>query len=227
MDFQRMYAYTEALAANNNRAWFHDNHDFYEQAREDFLMVLDVMKFVLAKYAPELGDELLLCDPKTFMYRIARDMRYSQGKPPYNPAFRAYLSPDKKRFLPISYFIAIGPAGCVLESGVWPFTAQQLGRLRGYIAINYEELADIEAEYGFRLGGERLKRVPRGFEPDHPATEWLKLKYFLFEHEFSPADCRELDSFAEAAGSAVRRMEPLRKYLAAAFNDRVYLPDEE
>ncbi len=66
--------------------------------REDFLMVLDVMKFVLAKDAPQIGDELLFENPKNFMYRIPRDMRYSKNKTPYNPAFRAYLSPHKRTF---------------------------------------------------------------------------------------------------------------------------------
>lgn len=80
MDFGRMLGYTEALSKNNDRTWFHDNHRQYEQAQEDFLMVLDVMKFVLAKDAPQIGDELLFENPKNFMYRIPRDMRYSKTK---------------------------------------------------------------------------------------------------------------------------------------------------
>ena len=83
MDFGRMLGYTEALSKNNDRTWFHDNHRQYEQAQEDFLMVLDVMKFVLAKDAPQIGDELLFENPKNFMYRIPRDMRYSKNKTPY------------------------------------------------------------------------------------------------------------------------------------------------
>ena len=70
MDFSRMLGYTEALSKNNDRTWFHDNHKQYEQAQEDFLMLLDVMKFVLAKDAPEIGDQLLFENPKNFMYRI-------------------------------------------------------------------------------------------------------------------------------------------------------------
>ena len=76
-------------------------------------MVLDVMKFVLAKDAPQIGDELLFENPKNFMYRIPRDMRYSKNKTPYNPAFRAYLSPHKKDFLPLSYYIHISHERCI------------------------------------------------------------------------------------------------------------------
>ena len=70
MDLSRMLGYTEALSKNNNRTWFHDNHRQYEQAQEDFLMLLDVMKFVLAKDAPQIGDQILFENPKNFMYRI-------------------------------------------------------------------------------------------------------------------------------------------------------------
>ncbi len=222
MDFSRMLAYTEALSKNNDRTWFHDNHKQYEQAQEDFLMLLDVMKFVMAKDAPELGDQLLFENPKNFMYRIPRDMRYSKNKTPYNPAFRAYLSPRKKDFLPLSYYLHISSERCIIEAGAWPWETKQLSRLREHIAYNYEELDAICAENGLTVWGEQLKRTPRGYEPDHPAAEWLKYKFWLTEYLFTPDDLRDLDTFAEAAGAAVRRFEPFRQFLMAAFDDRIY-----
>lgn len=222
MDFSRMLGYTEALSKNNDRTWFHDNHRQYEQAQEDFLMVLDVMKFVLAKDAPQIGDELLFENPKNFMYRIPRDMRYSKNKTPYNPAFRAYLSPHKKDFLPLSYYIHISHERCILETGAWPWETKQLNRLREYIAYNYEELDAICAENGFMVFGEQLKRTPRGYEPDHPAADWLRYKFWLTEYSFTSDDLRDLDAFAEAAGAAVRRSEPFRQFLMGAFDDRIY-----
>ena len=70
MNFDRMLAYTEALSRNNDRTWFHDNHKQYEEAREDFLMLLDIMKFVVAQEAPSIGESLIFENPKNFMYRI-------------------------------------------------------------------------------------------------------------------------------------------------------------
>lgn len=219
MDFSRMLSYTEALSLNNERTWFHDNHKQYEQAQEDFLMVLDVMKFVLAKEAPQIGDQLLFENPKNFMYRIPRDMRYSKNKTPYNPAFRAYMSPQKKNFLPLSYYLHISHEGCYLEAGAWPWEAGQLNRLREYIAYNYEELDLLVIENGLDVTGAMLKRTPRGYEPDHPAADWLKYKFWLTEYSFSPDELRDLDAFADAAGRAVSRFEPFRQYLMGAFND--------
>lgn len=80
-----MLAYTEALSRNNDRTWFHDNHKQYEEAREDFLMLLDIMKFVVAQEAPSIGESLIFENPKIFMYRIPRDMRYSRARSRITP----------------------------------------------------------------------------------------------------------------------------------------------
>lgn len=225
MDFNRMLSYTEALSKNNDRIWFHDNHKEYELAQEDFLMLLDVMKYVLAKDAPQIGDMLMFENPKNFMYRIPRDMRYSKNKEPYNPAFRAYLSPHKKNFLPLSYYVHISHDRCIIETGAWPWETQQLNRLREHIAYNFEELDDIVAENGLLVWGEQLKRTPRGYDADHPAADWLRYKFWLTEYSFTNDDLCDLDSFSDAAGAAVRRFEPFRQFLMAAFDDRVC--DEE
>ena len=217
MDFKRMLAYTDALSKNNNRQWFHDNHDEYDDAKDDFLALLDIMKLVIAQEAPEIGDSLLFENSKNFMYRIPRDMRYSKAKEPYNPAFRAYFSPKKKLFLPLSYYLHISHEGCYLESGAYPWESKNLNRLRSFIATNYEELESIIDENGLVLLGEKLKRVPNAFEAGHPAAEWLKYKFYLVEYDFSPEDLTGFNAFTDAAAKAIRRFEPLRKFFSAAF----------
>ena len=42
------------------------------------------------------------------------------------------------------------------------------------------------------LDGQQLKRVPRGFDPDHPAADYLRHKRFL-------AGCKRPPSFATGA----------------------------
>ena len=217
MDFKRMLAYTDALSKNNNRQWFHDNHDEYDDAKDDFLALLDIMKLVIAQEAPEIGDSLLLENSKNFMYRIPRDMRYSKAKEPYNPAFRAYFSPKKKLFLPLSYYLHISHEGCYIETGAYPWESKNLNILRSYIATNFEELDSIVFENDLAVYGEKLKRVPAGFTADHPAADWLKYKFWLVEYAFTPDDLTDFAAFAAAASTAIRRFEPLRKFFSAAF----------
>lgn len=217
MNFERMLAYTDALSKNNNRVWFHDNHADYDDAKEDFLTLLDVVKLEIAQQVPELGDRLLFENSKNFMYRIPRDMRYSKAKEPYNPAFRAYFSPKKSNFLPLSYYLHISHEGCYIETGAYPWETKNLNILRSYIATNFEELDEIVFENGLAVYGEKLKRVPAGFTADHPAADWLKYKFWLVEYTFNPDDLTDFTTFASAASTAIRRFEPLRKFLSAAF----------
>ena len=217
MNFEKMISYTEELSKNNNRTWFHDNHKDYEDAKDDFLALLDIMKLVIGQESHAIGDSLIFENAKNFMYRIPRDMRYSAGKEPYNPAFRAYFSPRKKDFLPLSYYLYVSHERCSLGTGAYPWRPQDLNRLREHIMYNYEELESIIIENGILIYGEKLKRVPRGFDASHPAAEWMKHKYYLTQYDFTTEEMRDFNTFAEAAAEQVRRFEPLRLYLSAAF----------
>ena len=217
MNFNRIFDYTKALSLNNNRTWFHDNHKQYEEAQADFLFLIDQLRYVLMQEAPALGDSIMFTPAKAFMYRIPRDMRYSKNKEPYNPAFRAYFSPDKKEFLPFGYFVYISAERCSIGTGAYPWEAKQLNTLREYIACNFEELDAIVAENGLDVYGKELKRCPRGYDENHPAGEWLKYKRFLVNYRFSGDELKDFDSFTDAAAEAVRRFEPLRKFLNDAF----------
>ena len=116
MDFKRIMNYCENLQLNNNRTWFHENHGEYELAKKDFLGFLDMLRFVINDEAPEVGKSIMYMEPKEWMYRIARDMRFHKNGPPYNPAFRAYISSDRKSRKPIGYFLRICPGSSCTDN---------------------------------------------------------------------------------------------------------------
>ena len=218
MNFDRIFAYTKALSENNDRTWFHDNHRDYELAKADFTLLVDMLKYEVIKLDTEFSESLLFTEPKDLMYRIPRDMRYSKSKEPYNPSFRAYLSPFKKDFLPFSYYVRIAHDGCFMGTGVWTWLPEQVNTLRSYVARNYEELDMLVAEGGLHLTGDKLKRMPRGYDEDHPAGEWLKHKSFFVSYTFKPEELESFESCAEAAAREMRRFEPLRRYFTEAYN---------
>lgn len=217
MELERILAYTAELDKNNNRTWFHDNHAQYELARQDFLELCDGMKLAIAELSPELGDSIMFTPPKAFMYRIPRDMRYSYGKEPYNPAFRAYFSPDKKKLLPMSYFLYLSHRGCSISGGAFTWEPEQINRLREHILRNGEEFERIIAQNGLEIHGKLLKRVPRGYPADHPMSEWMKYKHFLVERPFFDDELTSGEALISAAKEAIRSFEPLRLFLSAAF----------
>ena len=94
MPFDRMLGYCADLRDHNDRTWFHENHRRYEEAKKDFLALLDQLRYVIAEASPEIGGDILYMDARDWVYRIARDMRFYKNVPPYNPSFRAYISAD-------------------------------------------------------------------------------------------------------------------------------------
>ena len=75
MEFEQILNYSVALAANNERSWFHANHKQYEGAKAAFADLLECMRFAMIQAVPALESDLLYMPVKSWMYRTARDMR--------------------------------------------------------------------------------------------------------------------------------------------------------
>ena len=216
MSFERMLRYTEALRAHNDRTWFHETHDEYLRARSDFLALLEQLRFVIADASPEIGGDILYMNAKDWVYRIARDMRYYKNRPPYDPSFRAYISADRKSWLPIGYFLCVERGNTVFGTGMFLEETAAVNRVRDFIAANQEEWEAILEENDLPFGGDMLKSLPRGYSPDHPAAKWLRYKNWLVEYAFPDESLDSFDDFAAEIGVLVRRTEPFRKFLLEA-----------
>jgi hypothetical protein len=62
------------------------------------------------------------------------------------------------------------------------------------------------------LRGERLQRVPRGFDRDHPAAEYLKFRQFLAGCEYPP-DFATSRKFYAGVLNVFRQVAPLTTFL--------------
>lgn len=216
MDFKRILDYCAGLEANNQRVWFHENHKWYEEARSDFHELLEIVRFSIGDGAPELWESIMYSNVKDWCYRIARDMRYSQGKPPYNPSFRAYISADKKSSLPIGYFLRIAPGRSCFGTGLYMEKTADINQVRDFIAANWELFQQTILESGFTLTGSSLKTMPRGYDKDHPAAELLKMKNWMVTYDFEDRELTDFESFDLQIRELTRRMEPLRQLLYRA-----------
>ena len=216
MPFDRMLSYCADLRSHNEREWFHENHRRYEEARKDFLALLDQLRYTIAEASPEIGGYILYMNAKDWVYRIARDMRYYKNVPPYNPSFRAYISADRKSWLPIGYFLCVEPGATIFGTGLFLEETAAVNRVRDYIAANQAEWEAILEEGRLTLEGDRLKTLPRGYAPDHPAAKWLRYKNWLVTRHFPDGELGSFDDFAAEIAALVPRLEPFRKFLLAA-----------
>lgn len=218
MDFQNMLCYCADLAQHNERSWFHEHHDRYDEARHDFRALLERLRFTIAEHAPALADDILYLPADRWTFRIPRDMRMNRDQPPYNPSFRAYISPDRKDWRPVGYFLSIAPGDCVFGTGIWNPDTKQQARLRAYLALNWEELTDILLRGGLTLEGEPRKTLPREYPPEHPAAQWLRLRSWMTVAKLDDAVQGSFDDYCSRIAELLARMEPLRQYLLDAAN---------
>ena len=216
MDFKRIMTYCEKLQLNNNRTWFHENHDEYDEARKDFLGFIDRLRFVINDEAPDIGKSIMYMEPREWMYRVARDMRFHKNGPPYNPSFRAYISPDRKSWLPIGYFLCVAPGRSCFGTGSWCDTTAKMNNIRHYISKHFDEFQKILNETNISVNGDKLKSMPRGFSADDPAAEYIKMKNWEMIYFIPDEDIDDFEEFLQELTFFITKMEPMRQFLLKA-----------
>lgn len=169
------------LAANNNKSWFSANKDRYQT-----YLLGPAQAFVM-----ELGQRLqtlsesVQFDTRTngsgTLMRIYRDTRFSQDKTPYktNISGLFWEGEGKKTECP-AFGFQLTVDGMGLMAGMFGFSKELLQAYRE--AVDNEEfgaelgvvLAAIRERTGYSVIGEYYKRVPRGFNPNHPRADLLR-----------------------------------------------------
>lgn len=228
MNFEKMLRYCTQLELHNERSWFHapENYQLYTAAKEEFIELVDELKYRIANIAsPELAEKLIFADTKKMLYRIPRDMRNHRNKPPYNPRWAADLSGDRHSMLPVGYFIHIQPDNrSFFGSGAWCPDGETLLNVRSYISENFDRFTDALKQSGYSVNGTRLKNVPRGFDPEDPAAEYLKFKEWLVDRPFPDEELRDFDSFIDTVAETAARIEPVRRFFNDALSQKKRCP---
>ena len=96
-----------------------------------------------------------------------------------------------------------------------------LKRIRKKIASEYKPLEKLLAEKNFKkefpngITGESLKRIPQGFEEDHPAAVLLKLKSFTFGSDLTKKDLMS-PSLPKLLTKKIAIAQPILEFFAQA-----------
>jgi len=217
---QEFFAFYDELGTNNERAWFQENKPFYERAVQT-----PMLRFIEAM-GPRLAEisKHLLADPRRnggSMFRIYRDTRFSKDKTPYKThcacQFRHVLGKDVHA---PGLYMHFSQREFVLGGGIWRPSSAELEKIRTYIDENPEQWIRARDNAEFRamyeLGGESLKRPPKGYAADHPLLVDLKRKDFVAMRAMMPPDLLREDLLDEVARSYMA-CKPFIKFLCDAL----------
>jgi len=208
------------IKKNNNREWFHANKPVYEPYKKDYQSLISQF---LAAMAP-LDPSLKHLEIKDCQFRINRDIRFSNDKSPYKTNLAIWMSAGQKNTNLAGYYIHIEPGASFIAGGVyWP-DAVDLKKIRKEIAFFHDDLQKIVVEKKFKsVFGEldrsetnSLKTAPKGFEKDHPAIEFLKLKCFTATEKIDDAMLSDKD-FVSKVSNKLIALKPLNEFLNRAL----------
>ena len=161
------------LEANNDRDWFKTNRARYD----DYLLQ---PARALAEQLADFGE--------------ARFFR------PYNDT-RFHMRPPIKEQLGVAigygggggFYFELSLDGLLIGAGIHAPASDQLERFRTTIddprrATGFEKAVDRAEKAGLGVPPPELKRAPRGYSPDHPRVERLRLKELTVfrRHELEP-----------------------------------------
>jgi uncharacterized protein (TIGR02453 family) len=211
---RRSLAFLRALKRNNRRDWFQPRKEQFDaDVREPMLAIVERLADDLRSIAPEI-----VVDPKTAMYRIYRDTRFSENKTPYKTHVAAVFPwRGLAKHEGAGLYFHVSPDEVWMGGGMYSPQTAQLHAVRDHIAGNVRRMRAIVESPGFRrqvgeLEGERLQRVPHGFPKDHAAAEYLKYRQFLAGRELPPAfACNP--KFYSTLIAVFRQVAPLARFL--------------
>lgn len=175
--------FLRGLAKHNDRDWFQKNKPAFEVAQQNFLGLVTSLIYGMSDYDESIAG----IDPKSCVFRIYRDVRFSKNKAPYKNHFGAYICAGgrKSTSLP-GYYIHIEPGGkSIFGAGFYMPEKEILQNFRNEIIRPNSRIVKMLADKSFRkffpdtVEDDKAKTIPRGFDKEHPQAELLKLKHFV------------------------------------------------
>jgi len=171
------------LSKNNNKPWFEAHRKQYDDAKNDFAGFVQSIIQAHGKKDPSIAH----LKAKDCMFRINRDVRFSKDKSPYKNNMGAYLNKGGKKSIFGGYYFHCQPGQSFVGGGLWMPMPPELGKVRQEIDYNFDAFKKIITSKKFKAVYDGLSkdpeytltRLPKGYETDNPAAEYLKLKSFV------------------------------------------------
>ena len=219
-----LFDFLRELKVNNNREWFTANKARYEQAVKQPLLDF-IADF--GKSLPEISPHYQAIPKATggSMFRIYRDVRFSPDKTPYKTAAAVQFRHEEgKNVHAPGFYLHMEPGGVFAGCGIWQPDTQTANKIRTAIVEEPDlwlaAIQDTTFKKTYTLGGDSLKRPPKGFDPDHPLVEDLKRKDFIGSVELSEqAACQEdfLAHYVDMCKAACPLMQFLTEAVGLAW----------
>ena len=217
------FAFLRALEKNNNKKWFDANRDRYQEH-----VVGPAKSFVVA-----MGAEMQKSISKSIVAnpsgnsgslgRINRVIRFSKDKTPYNThlQFTFWEEPGTKKTSP-GFMVWVSAKGVGYGAGKYGLDKNELATFRDAVDKDKSGKALVAAIKKATRGGASLnsphyKKVPKGFDAEHPRADLLRYSDIFVHHREDHPKSIGSKSFAKWCTTRLAKMAPLQQWLKAAL----------
>jgi uncharacterized protein (TIGR02453 family) len=209
------------LSENNNREWFQNNKKRYDESREKVLFLTEVVINEIRKFDPDVP----FLEPKDCLFRIFRDVRFSNDKRPYKTNFGSFIAKGGRKSMHAGYYFHIEPSGSFVGGGIYMPAAEPLKAIREYITENGEEFLSIINNKNFKkvypeMMEDKLKTAPKGFSPDHEFINLLRYKSFAFSSQLDKSQILA-DNYIEQLVYSFKILQPVNRFLNDALENNL------
>jgi uncharacterized protein (TIGR02453 family) len=208
--------FLRGLSRNNDRDWFESHRSVYDAE------MVPAMLSWCSDLAARLADAMprLIFVPRVggSLYRLNRDIRFSRDKRPYKTHVAALLWEGGEKHDAPAVYLHVSADEVIFGGGLYVFEEGRLDRFRKLLrdAAALERLREAvgEAEgHGLKAAGEKLLRVPRGFDPEGPQAELSKHKGLIVSKTVKPGPWLFSQEALDRSEAAARAYAPLHAWL--------------
>ena len=213
-------SFFENLKDNNSKDWFEKNRGDYERfvlhpARE----FVEVMGEKLRRIAPEVH-----AIPKInkSLFKINRDVRFSKDKSPYKTYMGIWMWDGvRKRMECSGFYLHVEGDVLLIGVGIKMFPKPLLDRYRQAVVdkklgTELQKIVKNITGKGYLVDGKHYKKVPRGYDGDHPNAQFLLFNGLTARVEEKVPDAFYSDAIIDHAYSHYKSLLPLHRWLKNA-----------
>lgn len=192
------------LEAHNTRDWWLANKDRFDA------VVRDPMRSLLDALDDEFGP--------FHVFRMNRDVRFSNDKSPYKVAHAAMAETEGGS----SHYVQINKEGLFAGGGMYHLAKDQLVRYRSAVddartGVALEQALAAVRDAGVDTAGgregDRLASAPRGYAKDHPRVELLRWKGIIAANELGAGKWLQTKAAVTKVADTWRASQPLLDWL--------------
>ena len=214
------FEFLSALRQNNNREWFQQYKQEYEKARREYESFVGGLIPEISMLDPNIG----LPGLKDCLFRIYRDVRFSNDKSPYKTHFGAFIGKGGRKTTGAGYYIHIEPGSSMIAGGVYQPQPEVLRLIRNEIYFNSSEFREIISaplfvELFHQLDDfDKMKLPPKDFPADFAGMDLLKYRSYIVERMLTDDEVTQ-PGFRNRVLDIFKAMIPFHAFLNRAINN--------